>query len=279
MPSGAVTVAVTVQLPLLGIPPPERLMIIDPGVAMAVPPQVEVKPLGLATTKPAGSESVKATPVSATKLFGLVIEKLTVVVPPGMNLLGTNDLLITGGATTSRVADAVLPDPAILATTLPVTLFLTPAVSPVTVTLKVHDVIAGSVAPVRTIELEPVGAVTGVPLQEALDPLNTTTPGGKLSVNPTPARATGFGFVIVKINRAFAPSGIEVGLKILLMLGGPKTVKVADAVFPAPPSLDVTEVVVLFKMPAVVAVTFTLTVQVAPGTGRWFRRARRRRTG
>ena len=52
MPSGAVTVAVTVQFPLDPIVPPERLMVPDPAFAVVVPPQVELKPLGLATTNP-----------------------------------------------------------------------------------------------------------------------------------------------------------------------------------------------------------------------------------
>src|SRR3982751_4360005 len=103
MPSGAVTVAVTVQAPLDEIEPLDRLIAPEPGDAVAVPPQVEIKPLGLATTKPDGRASVKATPVSAAKLFGFVMEKLTVVVPPGRNLLGTNALLMDGGAITVRV--------------------------------------------------------------------------------------------------------------------------------------------------------------------------------
>ena len=61
MPSGAVTFTVTVQVPLLTIEPPVKLMIPEPAVAVAVPPQVELNPLGEATTRPDGSESVKAT--------------------------------------------------------------------------------------------------------------------------------------------------------------------------------------------------------------------------
>ncbi len=48
------TVAVTVQVPLAAIEPPERLIALEPGDAVAVPPQVEVKPLGLPTTRPGG---------------------------------------------------------------------------------------------------------------------------------------------------------------------------------------------------------------------------------
>src|ERR1700691_244265 len=109
MPSGAVTLAVTMQVPPLAIVPPARLMVPTPAIAVAVPPQVEVKPLKVATTRPEGSESVKATPVSPTKLFGFVMEKLTEVVPPGRNLLGRKALVMLGGATTSSVAEAWFP--------------------------------------------------------------------------------------------------------------------------------------------------------------------------
>src|SRR5579863_6393679 len=97
------------QLPLIAIEPPARLIVPEPGVAVAIPPQVEVRPLGVATTSPAGSASVNATPVSAAKLFGFVIEKLTVVVPPGRNLLGTKLLLMDGGNSTA--IEAVAPSP------------------------------------------------------------------------------------------------------------------------------------------------------------------------
>ena len=45
--------------------------------------------------------------------------------------------------------------------------------------------------------------------------------------------------------------------------GNPTTVKLADAVFPVP-RFDVTAFVVLFLMPAVVPMTFTLNVQDTP---------------
>jgi hypothetical protein len=82
MPSGAVTLLVTVQEPLLAIAPPVRLIVPDPTVAVGVPPQVELNPLGLATDRPEGSESVKPTPVSPTELLGFAMEKVTAVVPP-----------------------------------------------------------------------------------------------------------------------------------------------------------------------------------------------------
>src|SRR5262245_65121462 len=61
---------------------PLRLTVLDPAVAVMVPPPHEpVSPLGVATTRPLGRLSMKATPVSATVLFEFVIVKLRVVVP------------------------------------------------------------------------------------------------------------------------------------------------------------------------------------------------------
>ena len=59
-----VTFTVMVQLLLAAIVPPVSDRAPDPATAVAVPPQVLVKPLGVATTKPVGSVSVNATPVA-----------------------------------------------------------------------------------------------------------------------------------------------------------------------------------------------------------------------
>jgi hypothetical protein len=59
--------------------PPERLMLVPPAAADAVPPQLVVRPFGVATTKPAGSVSLKASPVSDTvSAAGLVTVKVRV---------------------------------------------------------------------------------------------------------------------------------------------------------------------------------------------------------
>src|SRR5579862_5013479 len=121
MPSGAVTFTVTVQELLAVIVPFARLMVPDPATAVTVALQFEVKPFGVATTRLPGSVSVKATPVSETKLFGFVIWKLTVDVPPGRILTGVNVFVMLGGATTRSVAAAVFPVPPSLEVTLLVT--------------------------------------------------------------------------------------------------------------------------------------------------------------
>src|SRR5215471_8995394 len=74
----AVTFSEKVQLVLAASVPPERLMLPDPAVAVAVPPQVLLKPLGVATARPDGKLSVNATPVRPP-LLGLLMVKVRVV--------------------------------------------------------------------------------------------------------------------------------------------------------------------------------------------------------
>ena len=64
------TLTETVQLALAANVPAERLMLPDPAVAVAVPPQVLFKALGVATTNPAGKLSVKAIPFRVTLVLG-----------------------------------------------------------------------------------------------------------------------------------------------------------------------------------------------------------------
>ena len=64
------TLTETVQEALAAKVPPERLILPEPAIAVAVPPQVLFKALGVATTNPAGRLSVKARPVSARLVLG-----------------------------------------------------------------------------------------------------------------------------------------------------------------------------------------------------------------
>ena len=75
------TLTETVQLALAANVPAERLMLPDPATAVAVPPQVLFKPLGVATTNPAGRLSVKAMPVSARLVLGFWMVNVSEVVP------------------------------------------------------------------------------------------------------------------------------------------------------------------------------------------------------
>jgi len=79
-----VTLTVTAQALLVGTVPPVSETVPDPAVAVAVPPQVFVKPLGVTTTRLPGKLSVKATPASATVLAaGLVMVTVSVLTPFG----------------------------------------------------------------------------------------------------------------------------------------------------------------------------------------------------
>src|SRR5262249_29141872 len=59
--------------------PPLRLTEPDPAAAVAVPPQLLESPLGVATLRPAGSESLNAIPVKASAVFGLLMLKVSEV--------------------------------------------------------------------------------------------------------------------------------------------------------------------------------------------------------
>src|SRR5579864_4357192 len=92
-----------------------------PAVAVTVPPQVLLTPGVAATTNvpvAEGSVSLNATPVRSPLagvpgLFGLLMVKVTVVVPFSGMLPAPNALLIVGGATTVTVALAVLLPPSV----------------------------------------------------------------------------------------------------------------------------------------------------------------------
>ena len=95
---------------------PVRLTLLPPAATVMVPPPHEpVRPLGVATTSPAGNVSENATPVSAVEALGLVIVKLSDDVPPTRIDEGEKVLSIAGGvggaAFTVRCAVAVLPGP------------------------------------------------------------------------------------------------------------------------------------------------------------------------
>lgn len=107
-----VTLTENVQEEFAAIVPPLRLMAFVPCVAVMVPaPHVPVRPLGLEMTRPAGSVSLKTTPLRAIVLLGLVMVKLSEVEPFSGMLAAPNALAIVGGATTVIDALEVLPAP------------------------------------------------------------------------------------------------------------------------------------------------------------------------
>src|SRR5262245_39646636 len=98
-------------------------MIPVPAVAVTVPLQVLVTFGTDATNRVAlpaplviGNVSEKATPVRspAAVVFGLLMVKVSVLVPLSGTLVGLNALLMVGGATTVIEALPVLPAPAVV---------------------------------------------------------------------------------------------------------------------------------------------------------------------
>jgi hypothetical protein len=209
---------------------------------------------------------VKATPVSATPAFGLVRLKVSEVVPLTGMVAAPKALLIAGALATVRLAVAVFPVPPFVELTLPVVFVNCPVAVPVTFTTSVQVVLTAIVEPVRDTLPEP-GTAVAVPPQLFVSPFGvaTTSPTGRVSVNATPVSAAvlAAGFVVENVNEVVPFSGIEAAPKTLATEGGASTVRLAEAVPPVPPSVEVTFPVVLFLVPAAVPVTLTEKVHDA----------------
>src|SRR6266567_888458 len=191
--------------------------------------------------------------------------KVKLVEPLSGMLAAPNALMMTGGATTVTVALEVLPVPPSVEVTCTL-LFFTPAVVPVTFTLKVHEALITKVAPASVMLPEPAAAVIVPPPHDPVRPFGvaTTRPAGSVSVNATPVRGMvlAAGFVIVKLKLVEPFSGIVAAPNALVMVGGVATARFAVAVLPVPPLVELTLPVVLTKLPEAVPVTFTVTVQL-----------------
>ena len=215
---------------------PLRLITFVPAVAVMVPPPQEpVRPFGVETTRPAGSVSLKPTPVSVVVVLLFWMVKVKLVEPFSGMLAAPNALMMTGGATTVMEALEVLPRPPFveLACTL---LFFTPAVVPWTLTETVQLVFGASVAPLKDTDIDPSTAVA-VPLHVLLRLLGVATisPAGKLSLKATPFSVR-FWLVLLRVNvRLVVPfSGIVAAPNAFAMVGGLMTVKLAEEVESAP---------------------------------------------
>jgi hypothetical protein len=250
-----------VQLALAAKVPADRPTDPDPPTAVAVPPHVLLRFGVEAITSPAGKLSVKAIPFSVKFVFGLLMVKVSEVVPFSGIAAAPNTLVMDGGVATVKLAEAVLPVPPLMEVTLPVVLVYCPEAAPVTVTLNWHWLFTAIVAPVRAM---PVGAVVvNVPPQAVAEAFATVRPVGSVSVKATPVSGSTFaaGLVIVKVKEVVAFSAMDEGAKILAIDGGASTLRLAVAVPPVPPSVEVTLPVVLTCNPATVPVTFTENVQ------------------
>ena len=142
----------------------DRVMTLVPEVAaivaLPIPPVSPVSPFGVDITSPAGRVSLKPTPVRLAFVFGLPMVKVSEVDPLSGMLAAPNDLLIVGGkGVTVMLAEAVPPVPPSLEVTLPVVLFCCPTAVPVTLTEKVPELPAASVASVKVMTPVPWVAV------------------------------------------------------------------------------------------------------------------------
>jgi hypothetical protein len=264
----AVTLTLTVQVPLAAIVPPEKLNEVFPAVGAKVgDPQHVVATLGVAATcNPAGNESLKATPVKAVPALGLVIVKVSVLSPPTGIELGEKSFAMLGGASTVNVSVPVLPVPPLVEVTFPVVFTFAPLVVAVTTTETVQVPLAAMVPPEKLKDVFPAAGVKVAepqPVEVAFGVAATCSPAGKVSLKATPVSAVpAFGLVIVKVNVLTPPTAIRLGANALARFGGASTVKVSVPVLPVPPFVALTWPVVLTLAPAVVPVTLTATVQV-----------------
>lgn len=227
-----VTFTTIVQVPLAGMVPPLYVNDVSPALGVNVPPHDVDAPGDAATCKPDGRPSVNATPVNCCVVFGLVIVNVNVVVPFS-GILGTpNAFDIDGGATTVIEALAVLPAPPSVDVMLPVVLFLTPAVAPVTSTVTKQVPPAESIPEPNVSAVSP-GLGANVPPQESLllGVAATCSPDGSGSLNPIPVSAVEFGFVSVNIRVAVPPRGIVGSVAV--------AVPPPDAASPVAPSVYV----------------------------------------
>jgi hypothetical protein len=241
--------------------PPDKVTEPLPGAAAADPPHVLVRPLGDATTSPAGKLSVKAMPVNGMVLAaGLTIVNDKAIEPFSGTLAPANAVEIAGADATAMLADAVAPAPPLADWTAAVVLVYAAETVPITPTVRVHELETARLPPVRITLALPATAVA-VPPQVLASPsgVATCSPDGKVSVKPTPVSATLLAAGLVSVNvRLVVPfTGIAGAPNTFAIAGGATTMRVAEAGTPGPPSLDDKGLVTLFLVPAVVPVTFS----------------------
>jgi len=234
------------------------------AVVVSVPPHTVAD--ALATVRPAGNVSVKATPVSGSGFpAGFVTVNVSKVVAFSATPDGLKVFAIEGCASTFRLADAVPPAPPSVEVTFPEVSFLVPAVVPVTFMENVHEVLAARLAPDKLTEFAPCVAVIVPPPQDPVRPfgVETTKPAGNVSPKPTPViPLVALLFWTVKLKEVDPFKGMLAAPKALIRTGAPTIVMLAFDVFPVPPSVEVTATL-LFLRPGVVPVTFKDTAHDA----------------
>lgn len=100
---------------------PLNEMLPEPAAAVGVVLHVLVRPLGVATTNPAGRLSVKAIPLSVWFTLLLEMVKVRLVVPFNGMVVAPNCLVMLGGLMTFKFAEEVESAPVPAAVELMVT--------------------------------------------------------------------------------------------------------------------------------------------------------------
>jgi len=203
-------------------------------------------------------------PVSPDVAFRFEIVNVSVVLPFNGTLAAPKALLMVGGPITVIVAVLlVAPVPPSVELMAPVVLLFAPALTLVTFTTRLQDAPGASDAPDKLIAPLPLAAER-FPPQVLLTPLGLATdiPAGNWSKKLMPCSVTTeLGLLMMKVRVVAAFAEITDAPNALLMVGGKATLTLAEAVFPVPPLVELTLLVVLFFRPSAAPVTFTVTVQ------------------
>ena len=218
------TEIVQVEGPTAALTPLATVMVPLPLVAVivGVPPQVLESPFGVPMTAPAGSASVKVSPVRAGAPAGFAIVKVRTEFCPTPTVVGLNALVSVGSACTVSVALTPVVSTRCVAEMLAAFVLLyVPTVLLVTSTVTVHEACAAFiVAPVTVMTPLPAVAVTTpVPLGQlevTFGVAAITTLAGSVSVKLIPDWAgLPAPFVSVKVSVEVPPCPIVAGAKAL----------------------------------------------------------------
>src|SRR6185503_20688881 len=154
--------------------------------------------------------------------------------PPMAMDAGANDFDTESELRTSSVALAAARfEPAFVVVRPPAAMVFTYGfgVALVTLTVTVHEPLAGMVAPESATEVPALAAVT-VPPAHVVAPAGVavfTRPAGYVSVKAAPVIAVAFGLVRVIVSTEAAFGATDAGANALAMVGRASTVSVAEA--------------------------------------------------
>ena len=173
--------------------------------------------------------SAKAIPVSVSLALGLVIVNVRSDVPFTRMGLVPNDFAMLGAtmAVSDAVADPLAPEfvPPSVVEMNPLTLVCGPAVVAVTLTLTVHDPLAGMLAPVVCPKARAVDPAAGAHVGETVQVVladgvpATCNPAGNVSVNFAPVSCAAFGLLNVNVSVDVPLTAIGFGEKDFVSVG------------------------------------------------------------